>query len=61
MNFLNRQKENDVAVVIPDAKAQIYCKNTKIRRDILLYSAEILEKQVHLLTHNNKKSIMLKR
>lgn len=29
MNFLNRQKENDVAVVIPDAKAQIYCKNTK--------------------------------
>ena len=30
MNFLNRQKENDVAVVIPDAKVQIYCKNTKI-------------------------------
>lgn len=27
MNFLNRQKENDVAVVIPDAKVQIYCKN----------------------------------
>lgn len=36
MNFLNRQKENDVAVVISDAKAQIYCKNTKIWRDILL-------------------------
>lgn len=36
MNFLNRQKENDVAVVIPDVKAQIYCKNTKIWRDILL-------------------------
>lgn len=36
MNFLNRQKENDVAVVIPDTKTQIYCKNTKIRRDILL-------------------------
>lgn len=36
MNFLNRQKENDVAVVIPDAKTKIYCKNTKIRRDILL-------------------------
>jgi len=36
MNFLNRQKENDVAVVIPDDKTQIYCKNTKIRRDILL-------------------------
>ena len=36
MNFLNRQKENDVAVVIPDTKAQNYCKNTKIWRDILL-------------------------
>ena len=36
MNFLNRQKENDVAVVIPDAKTRIYCKNTKIWRDILL-------------------------
>lgn len=36
MNFLNRQKENNVAVVIPDTKARIYCKNTKIWRDILL-------------------------
>ena len=36
MNFLNRQKENDVAVIIPDAKVQIYCKNTKIWRNILL-------------------------
>lgn len=36
MDFLNRQKENDVAVIIPDAKTQIYCKNTKIWRDILL-------------------------
>ena len=35
MNFLNRQKENDVAVVIPDAKAQIYCKIQNMERYLL--------------------------
>ena len=30
MNFLNRQKEPCLAVVIPDTKEQIYCENTKI-------------------------------
>ena len=30
MNFPNRQKEQYLAVVIPDAKERIYCENTKI-------------------------------
>ena len=30
MNFLNRQKEYSLAVVIPDTKERIYCENIKI-------------------------------